>query len=190
MHADISEVAADLRNQGSSVVIAVCSDDARAEQLARAFGKDPFGTCPRRTHGNGERPPKELYQEKFLYCYHGRIVVAGRSGMVKDVTVKSVTKTPLKGYMLIAEVDFSVGVHNALQMRVVAIVAESTVVEKDDIVKDWTCNVEELLQRSVRVLCFKDSEEDFRNTLLRWMQTHTNVRCLWSRSILLRVGAH
>ena len=168
--ADIDEVPADLRNQAPSVIIACCCDEKQASKLTKAICRPSFGT---RTHGNGGRSSKEEYQEEFLYCARGKIVVAGRKGMVKHVSIKLVKDSPLNGMLLVADVDFSVGIQECLNMRVAAIMAESTVVESDDGAKDWSEIVEELLRKSVRVLVFKDSAEDFRNALLRSMH-HTH----------------
>ncbi len=75
-------------------------------------------------------------------------------------------------------------------MRGAAIMAESTVVESDDGAKDWSEIGEELLQKSVRVLVFKDSAEDFRNALLRSMQ-NTQIAGVYCRGASFFVfGAH
>ena len=59
------------------------------------------------------------------------IVVAGRGGMVKDVTIKHDMRIPMDGLLLVSEVDFTVGIQDWLSMRVAAIVDKPTVVESD-----------------------------------------------------------
>ena len=49
--------------------------------------------------------------------------------MVKHVGITFVKDTPLNGMLLVADVDFSVGIQEFINMRVVVIIAESTVVD-------------------------------------------------------------
>ena len=58
-----------------------------------------------------------------------------------------------------------------MNLRVAAITADSTVVErKKQDTALWQKLVDELIEKSVRVLVYKDSSEVFRNTLHRSMQ--------------------
>ena len=80
--ADLEEVAADFRNQAPSVIIACCYDADYATTLAAALAKKAIETKPPVA---GERRSKTEYQEQFMCVGKGEIVVAGRSGIVKDV---------------------------------------------------------------------------------------------------------
>ena len=67
--------------------------------------------------------------------------------------------------MLIAQLDFTVGIEDSLHMCVAAIAADSAVVERPEVLAFWNATVQELLDKSVRVLVFKDSAEEFREAL-------------------------
>ena len=168
--ADIVALAADTRNRAAIVLLAVCADVAQAKTLGTALNQASFGNP---TRGNGEtgRSPPSEYQEKYLYAVHGRIVIAGRYGIVKEIHHHLAMDCPQGGTMLIAQLDFVVGIEGSLHMRVAAIAADSTVVERPEVLTAWNATVQELLDASVRVLVFKDSAEQFLEALRQRMQS-------------------
>ena len=123
--------------------------------MGKALSQEAFGLA---TRGNGEqgRSCSVEYQEKYLYALKGRIVVVGRCGIVKDVLTDFTMETPPDGHMLIAQVDFSVGVSDTVHMRVAGIAVDSTVVERPRGINSWTRAVQELSEKSVRVLVLED----------------------------------
>jgi len=72
---------------------------------------------------------------------------------------------PQRGSMLIAQLDYSIGIADALHMRVAAITVNSTVVERPEYEGLWSDVVNRLIDTSVRVVVFKDSAKHFRNAL-------------------------
>ena len=133
--------------------------------MCKALSAEGFGTV---TRGDGEkgRPSSDSYQVQYLCAYHGKMVVAGRQGIVTEVRRYLVMDNPQLGFsMLICQLDFAVGIGDSTHIRVAAIVADSTVVERPEGAALWRPFVDELLAKSVRVLVFKDSDEHFRKTL-------------------------
>ena len=129
--ADIAALAADTRNQAAIVLLVICADAKQATALGKALSKASFGTATRGNGETGRSPPCE-YQEKYLYAIHGSIVIAGRYGIVKDLRHHLAMDVPQRGTMLIAQLDYSIGIADALHMRVAAIAANSTVVERPE----------------------------------------------------------
>ena len=169
--ADIDELAADTRNQGGVVVMAICADSKQAQIFGTALNKDGFGIVTRGDGVKGRSPPSE-YQEKYLYVIAGRIVIAGRQGVVKDIRHHLMHDCPGRGKMLIAQLDFTIGIADSLHLRVAAIAANTAVAVADDDTlplgekeRFWNSAVAELLDKSVRVLVYKDSSDAFRETL-------------------------
>ena len=76
--------------------------------------------------------------------------------------------------MFICQLDFAVGICDSTHIRVAAIVADSTVVERPEGAALWKPVVDVLFAKTVRVLVFKDSAEHFRNTLNEKM-TNTQI---------------
>ena len=92
------------------------------------------------------------YQEKYVYVIRGRIVVAGRCGIVKGVLTAFTMETPQDGHMLIAQVDFSVGVSDTVHMVVAGIAVDSTAVERPRGSNSWTRVVQELNEK-ILIFC-------------------------------------
>ena len=134
--ANIPAVAADLRNVGATVIIACCSTHSQAVKLGAALCMAAFGTVTRGDGGKG-RAGSDEYQESYHYAFAGNVVVGGRRGIVQSLTHKLRMSTPLKGQMFIADVDFKVGIQESLNIRVAAIMVNSTVVESGEGSKDW-----------------------------------------------------
>ena len=169
--ADIDELAADTRNQAGIVVMAICADSKQAQIFGTALNKDGFGIPTRGDGVKGRSPPSE-YQEKYLYVIAGRIVIAGRQGVVKDIRHHLALDCPGRGKMVIAQLDFTIGIADTLHLRVAAIAANSAVAVADDDTlplgekeRFWNSAVAELLNTTVRVLVYKDSSDEFRETL-------------------------
>ena len=134
-----------------------------------ALSQVGFGTA---TRGNGEKgrsPPSE-YQEKYLYALNGRIVIAGRCGIVKELRHHFAMVTPQQGTLLIAQLDFAIGINDSSHMRVAGIAVDSAVAESHPGQSFWKNTVEELHAKTVRVLAFKDSAECFQEALRKKMQ--------------------
>jgi len=167
--ADMAALAADTRNQAPIGVLAVCADSKQATTLGTALHQASFGIPTRGNGVTGRRPPTE-YQEKYLYAVHGRIVIAGRHGIVKKLRHELAMDCPQRGTMLIAQLDFVVGIEDSLHWRVAAIATDSTVVERPEGLTFWNTTVQELVDKSVRILVFKDSAEQFREAMRHRMQ--------------------
>ena len=173
--ADISTVAADVRNQGATVLLATCADSNQASTLQEALKKPGFGT-PTRGDGEKGRSTPEEYQEEYIASRDGPIVIAGRKSMVKTISTVQGIEAALEGVRLfIVQLDVIVSVDDVLHMRVATIATNSTVVEREKkgseaLLPFWTHVVEELNKHSVRVLVYKDSEDGFRRLLLKKMQ--------------------
>ena len=173
--ADISTVAADVRNQGATVLLATCADSNQASTLQEALKAPGFGTS---TRGDGEkgRSTPEEYQEEYIASRDGPVVIAGRKSMVKTISTVQGIEAALEGVRLfIVQLDFIVSVENVQHMRVATIATNSTVVERrregsEALPPLWTFVVDELHKHSVRVLVYKDSEDGFRRLLLKKMQ--------------------
>ena len=133
--ADIPAVVADLRSLGATVIIVCCSTKSQAVALGAALFKPSFGMA---TRGEGAQSRSSLdeYQEIYHSVQQGNVVVGGREGIVQSLTHKLVMSTPLKCDMFIVEADFTVGIQESLNARVVAIMVNSTVVESDEDSKD------------------------------------------------------
>ena len=173
--ADISSVAGNIRNHAPSVIIACCKSDEQATKLSNALSQEGFGQA---TRGNGEkgRSAIEDYQVQYRFAVHGQMVVAGRVSIVTYVRHVHALRDPQLGTMLICQLDFVVGINNSTHMRVAAIVADSTVVERRGNAALWVPFVNLLSDNTVRVLVFKDSHEHFNNTLCEKMQNTQFVK--------------
>jgi hypothetical protein len=157
-------LAADTRNQAPSVALIICASKEQAKTLGTALSQPSFGSPTRGDGVKGRSPPSE-YQEKYLYVIHNEIVIAGRYGVVKELRHNLAKECPQRGTILIAQLDFAIGIQDSLHMRVAAISTNSTVVERPEGQRFWNGTVQELLDKSVRVLVFKDSAEQFREAL-------------------------
>ena len=163
--ADISTVAADVRNQGASVLLATCADSNQASTLQEALQKPGFGT-PTRGDGEKGRSTPEEYQEEYIASHDGPVVIAGRKSMVKTISSVQGIEAALEGVRLfIVQLDFIVSVDDVLHMRVAAIVTNSTVVERaekgdGELLSFCDRAVEDLYKWSVRVLVYKDSGKE------------------------------
>ena len=167
--ADIPALAADTRNQAATAIIAICADCMQAARLGTALMQRSFG-LPTRGHGEKGRSPPGEYQVKYLCVISGPIVIAGRDGIVKDIRPDVEKDTPERGKLFIAQLDFKVSIEDSLHMRVAGIAANSAVAERPEGLAFWNATVQELLDKSVRVLVFKDSAEHFREALRQKMQ--------------------
>ena len=121
--ADVDEVAADLRNQAPTVLFVCCCDSETAIRVRAALSKEAVNNETRGDGGKGNgrqaRPSKEVWQVTFRCRMEKELIVAGRDGVAKEVDIKQILPcTPGGGPLLIAEVDFSVGIQQMLRVRV------------------------------------------------------------------------
>ena len=129
--ANLDEVAVDLRNQAPTILFVCCADMEVAKNMATALSKKGVGNAP---HGDGEeeaikerrrralatrgrhkgekkeRASKEEFQVEFKCIQDKDLIIAGRSGIVKEVDMKECLLTPSGGWLLVAEVGFAVAV--------------------------------------------------------------------------------
>ena len=180
-------MASDLRNLAPSVLIACCWSSRQATSLGELLSERSFGTALRGYGGEGGRSSEEDYQERFRWFSRGKILVGGRDGFVKEITNKGEWKTPRNGKMVVADIDFVVDVQGMMNMRVAAIVDDSTVVERRHRdLETWNLLGEELLLKTVRVVAYKDSADGFLN-MLRDKCKHVQVSNMCGRQASLFV---
>ena len=131
--ANLDEVAVDLRNQAPTILFVCCGDREVAKDMAIALSKKGVDNAPRGDGGKGKgrgdkggdgghaRASKEEFQVKFDCAQKEDLIIAGRSGIVKEVEMKECLLTPLGGWLLVAEVSFAVAVQQMLSFRVATI---------------------------------------------------------------------
>ena len=79
------------------------------------------------------------------------MVVVGRHGIVNDLRHHQAMDTPQLGTMLICQLDFAVGIGDSTHIRVAAIVADSTVVDRPEGAALWRPFVDLLFAKAVRL---------------------------------------
>ena len=165
--ADIDEVAKDLRNQAPTVLFVCCCDSEAAMRMQTALSKDAVNKtrgeggkgAVNKTRGDGEkgqgqqaRASKEEFQVMFKCVIMEELIIAGRHGIVKDVEIKQVLRTPGGGPLLIAEVGFSVAIQQMLSMRVAALCVHDQVAAGGGGAQAWGDVAQALENRSVRLI--------------------------------------
>jgi len=125
--ADIDAVAADLRNHGATILVVFCTDHVRAQSLGFALAQEGKG---HRGDGDGEEPGKagkrerqarpapDEYQVQYT-CVGPDVgfIVAGRSGIVSDVSLKETSEDGLH-VICIAEIELRSSFCQILSFRV------------------------------------------------------------------------
>ena len=165
--ADIDEVAKDLRNQAPTVLFVCCYDSEAAMRMQTALSKDAVNKtrgeggkgAVNKTRGDGEkgqgqqaRASKEEFQVMFKCVIMEELIIAGRHGIVKEVEIKQVLRTPGGGPLLIAEVGFSVAIQQMLSMRVTALCVHDQVAAGGGGAQAWGDVAQALENRSVRLI--------------------------------------
>ena len=124
--ADVQAVAADLRNHGATILVVFCTDDVLAQDMHFALAQEGKG---HRGDGDGEEPGKAGkserqarpepadYQLQYTAVGHQGFLVAGRSGIVADVTLKD-TSEDSNHVLCIAEIDLRCSFCQILTFRV------------------------------------------------------------------------
>ena len=124
--ADVQAVAADLRNHGATILVVFCTDDVLAQSMQ--FDLAQKGKC-HRGDGDGEEPGKagkserqarpapDDYQLQYTSVGHQVVIVAGRSGIVADVTLKD-TSEDSTHVLCIAEIELRSSFCQILSFRV------------------------------------------------------------------------
>ena len=124
--ADFEAVAADLRNHGATILVVFCTDNALAQSLGFALAQKGKG---HRGDGDGEEPGKagkrerqarpapDEYQVQYTFVGHQGFIVAGRSGIVADVTLKE-TSEDSTHVICIAEIELRSSFCQILSFRV------------------------------------------------------------------------
>ena len=124
--ADVEAVAADLRNHGATILVVLCTDDVLAQSMRFALAQKGKG---HRGDGDGEEPGKagkrerqarpapDEYQVQYTCVGHRGFIVAGRSGIVSDVTLKE-TSEDSTHVLCIAEIELRSSFCQILSFRV------------------------------------------------------------------------
>ena len=124
--ADVEAVAADLRNHGATILVVFCTDDRLAQSMQFALTQEGKG---HRGDGDGEEPGKagkserqarpapDDYQLQYTFVGHQGFIVAGRSGIVADVTLKE-TSEDSTHVICIAEIELRSSFCQILSFRV------------------------------------------------------------------------
>ena len=124
--ADIEAVAADLRNHGATILVVFCTDYVLAQSLGFALAQEGKG---HRGDGDGEEPGKAGkserqarpepadYQLQYTVVGHQGFLVAGRNGIVADVTLKD-TSEDSTHVLCIAEIELRSSFCQILSFRV------------------------------------------------------------------------
>ena len=124
--ADVEAVAADLRNHGATILVVFCTDDTLATDMHFALAQEGKG---HRGDGDDEEPGKagkserqarpapDDYQLQYTSVGHHGFLVAGRSGIVADVTLKD-TSEDSTHVLCIAEIELRSSFCQILSFRV------------------------------------------------------------------------
>ena len=124
--ADVDAVAADLRNHGATILVVFCNCQATCDAMQMALAKEGKG---HRGDGDGEEPGKAGkserqarpgpadYQLQYTSVGHHGFLVAGRSGIVADVTLKD-TSEDSAHVLCIAEIELRSSFCQILSFRV------------------------------------------------------------------------
>ena len=124
--ADVEAVAADLRNHGATILVVFCTDDVLAQDMHFALAQAGKG---HRGDGDGEEPGKagkserqarpapDEYQVQYTFVGHQGFIVAGRSGIVAEVTLREASGDSTH-VICIAEIELRSSFCQILSFRV------------------------------------------------------------------------
>ena len=128
--ADVEAVAADLRNHGATILVVFCTDDGLAQSMQFALSQEGKGHRGDGDAEDGEEPGKagkserqarpapDDYQLQYISVGHQGFIVAGRSGIVADVTLLKDTSEDSTHVLCIAEIELRSSFCQILSFRV------------------------------------------------------------------------
>ena len=116
--ADLVAVAADLRNHGPTIILMICEEQSQAVTMEQHLSVPGFDHSPSVEGKRCGRPSPDQLQYSYCCIRSLTLVVAGRRGIVQEVTEKAFTSSCSQGKLLIADVGFNVSHCNQLSMNV------------------------------------------------------------------------
>ena len=122
LQANIDEVAADVRNQGPTILLVCCECQEIANQMERALQKEPVKNDLRGDGGKGKGTAPRLEVDKLqvqYLCWRMRgLILAGRKGIVTNCILESTVHVPGQHPLVMAEFRFSVCVQQMMSLKV------------------------------------------------------------------------
>ena len=112
LQANIAEVAADVTNQGPTILLVCCDSEEMATQMLRALEKDAVNNDIRGDAGKGQGKPPRLdvdkLQVKYSCLYRRGLIFAGRKGIVANITLHQTVFMPEQRPLVMTEFSFAV----------------------------------------------------------------------------------